>query len=235
MPSLQRGPFSSWVKWRMVQSGFFFSQTGLMQRFFRSLPPALLLENHNKPLPLRIQTYGKMSTFMRLITFVPWLSSFLTDAVSRHLKPHLKCRSRSVRRGMSSCLVLSLHELPFWPFSTHCWLCFFFFKWKPPCVKRMSLLTIWDNSEAFQSCNFSSNDMFSWRTVFYMRGRVNLHFALFHTIIYCTVCPFLFPRIASRSFDYTFRYFPRLQGSREVKSLGYSKMGYCPQQWQVQD
>lgn len=92
---------------------------------FHSLPPALLLENHNKPLRLRIQTHGKMSTFMRLITFVPCSSSFLSDAVSHHSKLHLKCTSPSVRRGLLNCLVLSLHELPFWPSCTHCWLCFF--------------------------------------------------------------------------------------------------------------
>ncbi len=79
---------------------------------FRSLPPALLLENHNKLVPLEIQTHGKMSTFMRLITFVPWLSGFLTDAVSHHSKPHLKCRSTSVRRGVLTalyCLCMNCH------------------------------------------------------------------------------------------------------------------------------
>lgn len=43
--------------------------------------------------------------------------------------------------GNFDCLVLSLHELPFWHFSASCWLCFFF-KWEPPlmdtCAKRLS-------------------------------------------------------------------------------------------------
>lgn len=87
----------------MVQTGYFLTNrtnADFELSNFHSLLPVLLPENHNKPLLFRMQAYGKMSTFMRLITFVLWLSNFTTSTVSRHSVLHLKCRSTSVCRGM---------------------------------------------------------------------------------------------------------------------------------------
>lgn len=90
-----------------------------------------------------------------------------------------------------------------------------------------------DYSCAFQSYNFGCNDMFLWRTVLSMRGYINFHSVLFHTIKHCTACLFLFPGMASRSFDCNLRWSPRRQGSQEVQPLGYGKTVSCPQRWQV--
>lgn len=58
------------------------------------------------------------STFMRSITFVGWMSSFLTSALSCHSKLHLKRRSSRVH----CCLVLFLFEMPFFQVNAFsCW------------------------------------------------------------------------------------------------------------------
>lgn len=131
MPSLQRGPFSSWVKWRMVKSGysfFLFCRTNRPNAAFESsnfcsLPTALLSQNHNKPLPLMIQTHGYDEHFHEALgaTFKMQIHKRLTWNVD--------------------CLALPLHELPPRPFSARWWSCYFTFRFLkrwPPRAKRMS-------------------------------------------------------------------------------------------------
>lgn len=101
---------------------------------FCCLPAAPFSEKPQKLPPLWMQTHEYFHEVDHLCRVDEYF--FVTGTLSCHSKLHLNCKSSSVH----CCLVLSVHEMPFWPLSTHCWLCslsLFFLKWI--CAERRFL------------------------------------------------------------------------------------------------